>query len=134
MLSILIIVIVIQCQNRSHLSLRPLKLDDEVLISTRMRFWSRIKKVCCSSFLKKPHQNPCFLADDLASGHISGNPAYLASRLGIVSLSAHTFQYVLVSGLYENRFQTEVRAHLICLFLSRSLGLKIDPCVNSQEC
>jgi hypothetical protein len=77
MLSMLIVVIVIQCRNRSHLSQRPLKLDHKVLISARMWFWSRIKKVCHSSFLIKPRQNPCFLADDLASGHISGNPAYL---------------------------------------------------------
>jgi hypothetical protein len=62
---------------------------DKVLVSARMRFWSRIKKVC--RFLKKPRQNLCFLADDLASGHLSwshfGNPAYI-SLPGIVCLCA----------------------------------------------
>jgi hypothetical protein len=39
--------------NQKVFTVRPLKLDDKVLVSTCMRFWSRIKKVCCS-FLKKP--------------------------------------------------------------------------------
>jgi hypothetical protein len=66
-----------------------MKGDDKVLVSARMRFWSRIKKVCCSSFLKKLRQNPCFLADDLAADHILGNAAYLASRYCHAYLCMH---------------------------------------------
>jgi hypothetical protein len=63
---------------------RPLKLDDKVLVSARMRFWSRIKKVCRSSFLKKQRQNSCFLADDLASGQIPWSH-YRESRIQVLS-------------------------------------------------
>jgi hypothetical protein len=50
-----------KCFNKFH----------RIVVSARMLFWSHLKKVCCSSFLKKQRQNLCFLADDLASGHIS---------------------------------------------------------------
>jgi hypothetical protein len=64
----------------------PLKLDDKVLVGARMRFWSRIKKVCCSSFLKKPRQNPCFLSGD----HISWSHNLGESRLSRIQvLSAY---------------------------------------------
>jgi hypothetical protein len=36
--------------------IRPLKLDDKVLVGARMRFWSRIKNVCHLSFLVKKLQ------------------------------------------------------------------------------
>jgi hypothetical protein len=93
---------------------RPLKLDDKVLISARMRSWYRIKKVCCSSFLKKLRQNTCFHADDLASGHISWSH-FGESHLSryCLTICACISVHVLVSGLCEYRFQTEVHAHLM---------------------
>jgi hypothetical protein len=99
-------------------ALRPLKLDDEVLVSARMRFCSRIKQVRRSSFLKKPRQNPCFLADDLASGHISWSHfgEYRLSRFQVLSayLRMH-FSTVMVSGLYEYRFPRPRFVLITCL-------------------
>jgi hypothetical protein len=140
-----------QYENQKH-KVRPLKLDDRILVSAHMRFWPRIKKVYCSSFLKKPHQNPCFLADDLASGHISWShfgksrlshfqvlSVYLRMHFSTcygvwVVWIAHAFQYMLWCLGCMN-IDSRPRFVLIsCLCLSGSLGLKIDPCVNSQEC
>jgi hypothetical protein len=111
---------------RLSVLLRPLKLDDKVLVGVRMRFWPCIKKVC-SSFLKKLRQNPCFLADDLASGHISGNPAYLSSRY-CLPICACISVHVMVSGLYEYQFQTE-----FCSWAGASVWKSIHVSTDKNE-
>jgi hypothetical protein len=98
----------------STLDLRPwrqLKLDDKVLVSTCMRFWSRIKKA-----------TPKFLRQ----ATFRGIPPI--SHPGIVCLSAHAFQYMF---WYLGCMNIDSRPRFVlisCLFLSGSLGLKIDPC------
>jgi hypothetical protein len=114
-------------------SFRPLKLDDKVLVSAHMGFWSRIKKVCCSSFLKKSHAKIRVSSlTILRQVTFRGIPPI--SLPGIVCLSAHAFQYMLWCLGCMN-IDSRPRFMLIsCLCLNGSLGLKIDPCVNSQEC
>jgi hypothetical protein len=104
--------------NPKILKLRPLKLDDKVLVSARMRFWSCIKKVCHSSFLKKPRQNLYFLTDDLASGHISGNPTYLASRY----LSTYLRRLLLLSTVSVSKYEY-VDCVRVCARWDRDLTL-----------
>jgi hypothetical protein len=118
-------------------------IDDEVLVSTRMWFWSRIKKVCCSSFLKMSLEILFFLVPRSRKKNISrdendfmvtfrGIPPI--SHQGIVCLYVYAFQYMLWCLDCMNINSRPRFVLLSCLCLSGSLSLKIDPCVNSQEC